>query len=92
MRTSVRLCSAAAVSAASLAMLAAPAFADSANNNGINVLNGNNVSVLPLSVCNGGQVTVLGIVAHALSDNNLQSPHGTKCVNAPIVDHPTVGN
>lgn len=86
MRTSVRLCSAAAVSAAGLMMVAGPAFADSAGNNGINVLNDNKVSVAPVQVCGNG------ITADVLSDlispaDGILSPHTNNCATTPIVDH-----
>ncbi|MGP4019680.1 hypothetical protein [Saccharopolyspora sp. 5N708] len=63
--------------------LAPIANADSADNDGINVLNDNNLSVLPIQAC-GNNVAVLGAVVPILS------PQLNKCVNAPIVDHPKV--
>ncbi|MER7077612.1 hypothetical protein SAMN02982929_04300 [Saccharopolyspora kobensis] len=57
-----------------------PAFADSADNDGINVGNDNNLSVLPVQLC-GNNITVIGAVVSILS------PQGNQCVNAPIVDH-----
>lgn len=92
MRTSVRLCGTVAVSAASLALLAAPAFADSAGNNGLNLADDNNVSVLPVQICNSGPVNVLAVPVHLLSDSNSQSPQNVNCVDAPIVDHPSLGS
>ncbi|MGW5642088.1 hypothetical protein ACWEV3_10285 [Saccharopolyspora sp. NPDC003752] len=62
---------------------AAPAFADSADNDGINVGNDNNLSLLPIQLC-GNNIAVLGLVVPILS------PQANDCVNAPIVDHPTV--
>ncbi|TDD56607.1 hypothetical protein [Saccharopolyspora elongata] len=61
----------------------APAFADSADNDGINIGNDNNLSVLPIQLC-GNNIAVLGAVVPILS------PQANDCVNAPIVDHPTV--
>ncbi|MER5394437.1 hypothetical protein [Saccharopolyspora sp. NPDC002686] len=58
-----------------------PAFADSADNDGINAGNDNNVSVAPIQLC-GNNVAVLGAVVSALS------PQANNCVNAPVVDHP----
>ncbi|MGW1681674.1 hypothetical protein [Saccharopolyspora sp. NPDC002376] len=58
-----------------------PAFADSADNDGINVGDGNNVSLAPTQLC-GNNVAVLGAVVSALS------PQVNNCVNAPVVDHP----
>ncbi|KEI44700.1 hypothetical protein GU90_08570 [Saccharopolyspora rectivirgula] len=65
-------------------MAVAPlAHADSVDNDGINILNDNNISVLPVQAC-GNNIAVLGIVLPLLS------PQDVNCVNAPIVDHPSV--
>ncbi|MEV5537298.1 hypothetical protein AB0L13_10590 [Saccharopolyspora shandongensis] len=66
--------------AAGLLALAPVAYADSADNDGINIGNDNNVSVLPVQAC-GNNVAVLGAVVPILS------PQINNCVNAPIVDH-----
>ena len=68
--------------AAGLMALAPVANADTADNDGINLLNDNNLSVLPVQVCNSN-VAVLGVVAPILS------PQTGDCVNAPVVDHPS---
>ncbi|GAB3285794.1 hypothetical protein [Parasphingorhabdus pacifica] len=68
---------------AGLLMAGTPAIADSADNDGVNVGNDNNVSVLPVQAC-GNNVAVLGAVVPLLS------PQSNECVNAPIVDHPSV--
>ncbi|NHD17149.1 MULTISPECIES: hypothetical protein [Actinopolyspora] len=60
--------------------MGSPAMADSHDNDGINLLNDNNVSVLPVQLCNNN-AAVLGLVAP------IGSPQNAKCVNAPIVDH-----
>jgi hypothetical protein len=67
--------------AAGLLALAPVANADSANNDGINVLNDNNVSVLPIQAC-GNNIAVVGVIVP------IASPQINHCVNAPIVDHP----
>ncbi|MGW1676510.1 hypothetical protein [Saccharopolyspora sp. NPDC002376] len=67
--------------AAGLLALAPVANADSAHNDGINILNDNNASVLPIQAC-GNNVAVLGAVVPILS------PQLNHCVNAPIIDHP----
>ncbi|MEG9516298.1 hypothetical protein LZ318_21725 [Saccharopolyspora indica] len=67
--------------AAGLLALAPVANADSADNDGINILNDNNLSVLPIQAC-GNNVAVIGAVVPILS------PQLNHCVNAPIVDHP----
>ncbi|GAA4863980.1 hypothetical protein [Saccharopolyspora cebuensis] len=76
----------AGVVAASAGMLAAgsPAFADSADNDGANVGNGNNLNVLPINLC-GNNIAILGVVAP------IASALGSDCENAPIVDHPSTG-
>ncbi|KAA5836047.1 hypothetical protein ABT337_23295 [Saccharopolyspora hirsuta] len=58
-----------------------PAFADSADNDGINAGNDNNLSVAPIQLC-GNNIAVIGAVVSILS------PQGNQCVNAPIADHP----
>lgn len=68
--------------AAGLLALAPVANADSSDNDGVNVLNDNNLSVLPVQAC-GNNVAVLGAVVPILS------PQASECVNAPIVDHPS---
>ncbi|MEU6268966.1 hypothetical protein [Saccharopolyspora shandongensis] len=67
--------------AAGLLALAPVAYADSADNDGINILNDNNLSVLPVQAC-GNNVAVLGAVVPIVS------PQINNCVNAPIADHP----
>jgi hypothetical protein len=69
--------------AAGLMAVAPLAHADSVDNDGINILNDNNISVLPVQAC-GNNIAVLGIVLPLLS------PQDVNCVNAPIVDHPSV--
>ncbi|MGW3467383.1 hypothetical protein ACWDKQ_02680 [Saccharopolyspora sp. NPDC000995] len=67
--------------AAGLLALAPVANADSADNDGINIANDNNVSVLPVQAC-GNNIAVAGAVVPILS------PQLNNCINAPIVDHP----
>lgn len=69
---------------AGLLALAPVANADSEDNDGINLLNDNNVSVLPVQLC-GNNVAVLGAVLP------IASPNSSECVNAPIMDHPSAG-
>ncbi|MEV4646827.1 hypothetical protein [Saccharopolyspora sp. NPDC049357] len=70
--------------AAGLLALAPVANADSEDNDGVNVLNDNNLSVLPVQAC-GNNVAVLGAVVPILS------PQTAECVNAPVLDHPSAG-
>ncbi|MEB3366076.1 hypothetical protein [Saccharopolyspora mangrovi] len=67
--------------AAGLLALAPLANADSSDNDGINVLNDNNVSAVPIQLC-GNNVAALGATVP------IASPNSSQCVNAPIVDHP----
>ncbi|GAA3365760.1 hypothetical protein [Saccharopolyspora gregorii] len=69
--------------AAGLMALAPIANADSADNDGVNLLNDNNISAVPVQLC-GNNVAVLGAVVPVLS------PQTSQCVNAPVVDHPSV--
>lgn len=64
----------------------APAYADSANNNGVNLLNGNNVSVLPIQLCPNGFSGISDIVK--IGSGSALSPQTINCVNAPVIDHP----
>jgi len=66
---------------AGLLALAPVANADSGDNDGVNVLNDNNVSVLPIQACD---TNVLGKLV------NQSSPSKMQCVNAPVTDHPKV--
>jgi hypothetical protein len=63
--------------------MGAGAFADSADNDGVNILNDNNFSIAPVQVC-GNDVTGTGAVLQ------LWSPQTNQCVNAPLIDHPKV--
>ena len=68
--------------AAGLMALAPIANADSADNDGVNLLNDNNISAVPVQLC-GNNVAVVGAVVPILS------PQTSQCVNAPVVDHPS---
>ncbi|QUH00186.1 hypothetical protein HUO13_04615 [Saccharopolyspora erythraea] len=68
--------------AAGLLALAPVANADSADNDGVNILNDNNISAVPIQLC-GNDVAVVGAVA------KVASAQTTQCVNAPVVDHPS---
>lgn len=87
MRKVTSLVGAAAIGSGLLAV-GAPAYADSAGNNGINVLNDNNVSAVPVQVCNTGTINVGSILADVGSGLTSSSPQNVNCVNAPVVDHP----
>jgi hypothetical protein len=84
-RTSVRVSTMAAI-AAGLMSLGAPAFADSTGNNGLNLLDDNNISVLPVQAC-PGKLTILGELVPALNTTS-NSPSSATCTQTPIQDHP----
>jgi hypothetical protein len=65
-----------------LLALAPAAYADSTDNDGVNILNDNNISIAPVQLCDT-DVVGLGVVVPVLS------PQHTQCVNAPLVDHPS---
>lgn len=71
-----------------LLVVGAPAYADSTGNNGINALDDNNVSAVPVQVCNTGAINVGSILANVGSGLTSSSPQNVNCVDAPIVDHP----
>ncbi|GAA4861108.1 hypothetical protein GCM10025787_52520 [Saccharopolyspora rosea] len=72
---------AAAVGAMTLGSTAA--FADSADNDGINAIDGNNISAVPVQLCNDNVGALIGVIVPILS------PQTGDCVNAPVVDHPS---
>lgn len=84
MRTSVRVSTMAAI-AAGLMSLGAPAFADSTGNNGLNLLDDNDISVLPVQAC-PGKLTVLSDLIPVLNTTS-NSPNNVTCGQTPIKDH-----
>ncbi len=83
MRTSARVAGVATVAAGMLAV-ASPAFADSADNEGVNLGNDNNISAVPVQACSNNVGAAIGAAVPVLS------PQTAECVNAPVVDHPSV--
>ncbi|GAA4850505.1 hypothetical protein [Saccharopolyspora rosea] len=69
--------------AAGLMALAPVANADTADNDGINAVDDNNVSVLPIQACNDDVAAAIGVIVP------VASPQTGDCVNAPVVDHPS---
>ncbi len=67
---------------AGLMGIGAPAFADSHDNNGINALDDNNISAVPIQACNDNVAAVVAAVVP------IASPQNAQCTNAPVVDHP----
>lgn len=63
--------------------IASPAFADSSGNEGVNAVNDNNISAVPVQLCGNNVGAAVGVVVPVLS------PQNNECVNAPVVDHPT---
>lgn len=84
MRIATRVAGVAGAAALGVVTLGTAAFADSAENDGINVLDDNNISAVPVQAC-GNNVPVIGAAVPLLS------PQASKCVNAPVVDHPKAG-
>ncbi|ASO18431.1 hypothetical protein AHOG_03875 [Actinoalloteichus hoggarensis] len=64
-------------------MLAPAAHAGSYDNDGINILNDNQLSVLPIQLC-GNNIAILGVIVP------IASPQISDCVNAPLTSD--VGN
>ncbi|SDP19036.1 hypothetical protein SAMN04487905_102326 [Actinopolyspora xinjiangensis] len=73
------------IAAAGMMAMAPVASADSKDNDGINLLNDNNISAVPIQAC-GNNIAVLGVVA------NILAAQPSQCVNAPVVDHPKAGS
>lgn len=83
MRIATRIAGAAGATALGLVALGGTAFADSADNEGVNLLDDNNASVVPIQACANNVSAVIGLTVPVLS------PQQAQCVNAPVVDHPT---
>lgn len=84
MRIATRVAGVAGATAIGVMTLgSAAAFADSADNDGVNLLDGNNISAVPVQACGNDIGAVVGLVVPVLS------PESSDCVNAPIADHPS---
>jgi hypothetical protein len=81
-RIATRVAGAAGVAALSIVTLGSTAFADTADNDGVNLLDDNNISAVPVQACGNNVGALVGIVVSVLS------PQSSECVNAPVVDHP----
>jgi hypothetical protein len=84
-RIATRVAGVAGAAALGVMTLGTAAFADSADNDGINALDDNNISAVPVQLCGNNVGAVVGIVVPILS------PQVNHCVNAPIIDHPKAG-
>ncbi|MBA8825235.1 hypothetical protein FHX42_002586 [Saccharopolyspora lacisalsi] len=82
MRIATRVAGAAGATALGIVTMGSTAFADTADNDGVNVLDDNNISAVPIQLCGNNVGAVVGVVVP------IGSPQTSKCVNAPIVDHP----
>ncbi|MEV4644035.1 hypothetical protein [Saccharopolyspora sp. NPDC049426] len=82
MRIATRVAGAAGVAALSIVTLGSTAFADTADNDGVNLLDDNNVSAVPVQACGNNVGAAIGAAVPILS------PQTAECVNAPVVDHP----
>ncbi len=83
MRIATRVAGVAGVAALGMVTLGSTAFADSAENDGVNVLDDNNISAVPVQLCGNNVGAAVGVVLP------IASPQSNDCVNAPVVDHPT---
>ncbi|MFB9567391.1 hypothetical protein [Saccharopolyspora hordei] len=81
-RIATRVAGVAGATALGVVTLGTAAFADSADNNGINAVDDNNISAVPVQLCGDNVAALVGAVVPALS------PQVNTCVNAPVVDHP----
>ncbi|TDC92118.1 hypothetical protein E1161_14305 [Saccharopolyspora aridisoli] len=84
MRKTAYLAGSLAVGTASMVLGGAQAFADSTDNDGVNVGNDNNMSVLPIQLC-GNNIAILGAVVPVASPQNVVC-----AANAPIVEDSSV--
>ncbi|MER6990540.1 hypothetical protein ABT337_12980 [Saccharopolyspora hirsuta] len=82
MRIATRVAGVAGAAALGVVTLGTAAFADSADNNGINLLDDNNISAVPVQACGNNVGAAIGVVVPVLS------PQANNCLNAPVVDHP----
>lgn len=82
MRIATRVAGAAGAATLGMLALGGTALADSAHNEGVNVADDNNISAVPVQACNNNVGAAIGVVANVLTDQS------SKCVNAPVVDHP----
>ncbi|RRO15129.1 hypothetical protein EIL87_17840 [Saccharopolyspora rhizosphaerae] len=82
MRKTAYMAGALAVGTASMVIGGTQAFADSSDNDGINIGNDNNASVLPIQLC-GNNIAILGAVVPVASPQNVVC-----AANAPIVEGP----
>lgn len=73
----------AVVASAGLLATGAPAHADRVGNDGLNIGDDNNLSLLPVQAC-GDDIAILGLILP------VASPEYTECANAAITDHPHV--
>ncbi|GAB3544154.1 hypothetical protein J2S53_004386 [Actinopolyspora lacussalsi] len=82
MRIATRVAGAAGVATLGMMTMGTVAFADTKDNDGINVLDDNNISAVPVQACGNNVGAAVGVIVNLLSSQNSQ------CVNAPVVDHP----
>ncbi|MEV0049093.1 hypothetical protein AB0H34_01185 [Saccharopolyspora shandongensis] len=82
MRIATRVAGVAGAATLGVLALGTAAFADSAENDGINAVDDNNISAVPVQACGNNVGAAIGVVVPVLS------PQANNCVNAPIVDHP----
>ncbi|APU17243.1 MULTISPECIES: hypothetical protein [Actinoalloteichus] len=79
-RTSTRLAGATAAAALGALAFGGPAFADSIDNDGVNAINDNQISAVPVQLCGNNVAAVIGVIIPVLS------PQINDCTNAPQID------
>ncbi|MGI8307968.1 hypothetical protein [Saccharopolyspora hattusasensis] len=85
MRIATRVAGVAGAATLGVLTLGSAAFADSADNDGVNAVNDNNISAAPVQLCGNNVGALIGVVVPSVS------PQVNQCVNAPVVDHPKAG-
>ena len=83
MRKTAYMAGALAMGTAGMVISGTQAFADSTDNDGINIGNDNNTSVLPIQLC-GNNIAILGAVVPVASPQNVVC-----AANAPIEEGPS---
>jgi len=82
-RIATRVAGAAGIAALGMATFGSAAFADTADNEGVNLVDDNNISAVPVQACGNNVGAAIGVVVPVLS------PQVSNCTNAPVVDHPS---
>ncbi|GAA4886558.1 hypothetical protein [Saccharopolyspora cebuensis] len=84
MRSAARVAGVAGVAALGAMTFGGTALADTAGNDGINLLDDNNVNAIPIQLCDNNIAAAIGVIIP------IASPQASDCNNSAIVDHPKV--